>query len=581
MSLLRLFKKSPRFSNSHRPARRSPLRVELLESRENPSTIALNSTLNYILPFPPAAPSFSATPISSTQVDLIWGAASRASGYTVYEWTSSGWTSIANVGSGSTSYVVGGLAPNTTYYFDLAAYNGYGTTWAANWQSATTFQGPPAAPTFSANAYSASQINLYWNSVGGATGYQVDEWTASGWVQIANLGSGSTSFAVTGLSANTTYYFDVAAYNDYGTTWAANWQSATTGIVVDHPLAATAYTPVYGTLFGAGGPSYLDVQQGAVGDCWLEASLAEVAARNPADIQNMFSYAGTTVENGTTVSLYYVRFFDSSGYSHWFLVDTELPSGGGYYDHPANGVLWVALAEKAYAQANAAGVVTTSYAYSDSYGALNGGWPDWALQAITGYSAGRYSINPSDVASAWNAGELVVLCTNSPSSSLIVPSHCYALVAYDGGSSEPFELYNPWGTDGSGYALSTYNGQQVYGLFTANATFVSQNFSTEAFGWGAAPGTHEDGAVSGSPVVELSVPGESGPNAHSPSTGTQANLPSGAQNSQTITDGSGPVGGDSLHKLFSMQGNGGQGLLDALWAQADQFGFTAGFLGGK
>jgi hypothetical protein len=561
-------------ASARRNARRSPLKVELLESRENPSTV-LNST-SFILPVPPSAPTFSATAISSSQVNLAWGAASRASGYTVYEWMGGAWSPIAYLGSASTSYVVGNLAANTTYYFDLAATNAFGTTWAANWQSATTYIGPPGAMTFSASTYSYSRINLSWNSVGGATGYLVDEWTGSQWVQIANVGAGSTGFAVTGLASNTTYYFDVAAYNAYGTTWAVNWQSAVTGIWVDHPAAATAYTPVSGSLFGAGGPSYLDVHQGAVGDCWLLASLAEVAARKPADIQNMFSYAGTTVENGSTVSLYYVRFYDSSGYGHWFLVDTELPSGGGYYDHPANGVLWVALAEKAYAQANAAGVVTTGNEYSDSYGAMNNGYPTWALQAITGYGAGEYAINPSDVVSAWNAGELVVLCTNSPSSSYIVPSHCYALVAYNGSSGLPFEIYNPWGTDSSGWALGTYNGQAVYGLFNANASFVSQNFAYEGFGWGAAPGMDKGGAVSMFNVAAMNGQGQNGPSIVTP-----VNPVLGDPNSLPMMGGTRLVGGDGPQTMFSMMGNGGQNSLDALWAKGDAGDFAAGFLGGK
>ena len=140
----------------------------------------------------------------------------------------------------------------------------------------------------------------------GATGYLVDEWVNGAWKQIASLGSGTTSYSVTGLSAGTTYYFDVAACNAAGTTWAnvPERHDQRDGDTVDHPAAATAYTPVSGSLFGANGPSYLDVQQGDLGDCWLLASLAEVAARDPADIRSMFTAAGTTVENGATVSLY-------------------------------------------------------------------------------------------------------------------------------------------------------------------------------------------------------------------------------------------------------------------------------------
>jgi hypothetical protein len=43
-------------------------------------------------------------------------------------------------------------------------------------------------------------------------------------------------------------------------------------------------------------------------------------------------------------------------------------------------------------------------------------------------------------------------------------------------------------------ALSTFHGKQVYGLFTANATFLSQNFAEQSFATGAAAGD-EAGAV--------------------------------------------------------------------------------------
>ncbi len=87
-----------------------------------------------------------------------------------------------------------------------------------------------------------------------------------------------------------------------------------------------------------------------MGDCWLDASLAEVAARDPQDIKNMFVYDGTTVDNGATVGLYSVRFFSPNGIGFYVQVDTALPSGGGYYNRIGNALgtqsLWTALAEK-------------------------------------------------------------------------------------------------------------------------------------------------------------------------------------------------------------------------------------------
>jgi hypothetical protein len=262
------------------------------------------------------------------------------------------------------------------------------------------------------------------------------------------------------------------------------------------PAASTAYTPVNGTLFGPGGPSYLDVQQGAAADCWLLASLAEVATRAPWDITSMFTYVGSTVDNGSMVSVYSVRLYDSSGVAQYVTVDTELPGGGGTYDHPVGGagavngsslpVLWVALAEKAYVEANAVGLVTTQHVGQDSYSAVNFGDPVWALRATTGKPASDYNLNTSGVVNAWNAGQLVVLCTNSPASSYIVGNHCYAMVNYNSSGGLPFEVFNPWGTASNGWVNGTVNG--TYGLFWANAAFIAQNFATESFGNGAAPG---------------------------------------------------------------------------------------------
>ena len=461
---------------------------EPLEDRILPSTMPF-STIHFgtmhLGAAAPAPPVYSVQAVSTSQINLAWTAVTGATGYKVDELVNGAWKQIAVLGNSSTSYSFTGLNAGTTYSFDLAAYNAYGTDFASS-KSATTLKPPPpapSAPTFTTTVISSSQINLKWSLVTGATGYLVDEWINGAWHQIASLGSGVSTDAVTGLTASTSYSFEVAAYNVTGTTWSTS-NSATTpaAVSINHPAAASGYSAVTGTLFGPNGPSYLDVVQGYLGDCWLLASLAEVAARDPSIIQSMFTSLGTTVENGSTVSLYSVRLYNGSGTAFTVTVDTELPSGGGYYDHPAKGVLWVALAEKAYAEANGENLVTTSDDGSDSYNALNDGDPAWALQAITGQTCNDYSINPSSIPAAWNAGDLVVLCTYNPSSPYILPSHCYALVAYNSASSQPFQVYNPWGTNSAGWALGTYNGQSVYGLFNANATFLSQNYAWQGIG---------------------------------------------------------------------------------------------------
>ena len=443
----------------------------------------------------PAAPSFTATAVSGTQINLAWTSVAGATGYEI---TINGgdYEGNVNLTSNYTSYAVTDLSPNTTYNLDVAAYNAAGTTWA-NSQSATTLSKPtaPSAPFFMAMAVSATQINLVWTPVAGATGYQVDKLINGVWKQIGSLGSGSTGYAVTGLSPNTTYYFKVGAYNAAGTTW-ANSQSATTFPAlplasepfpgdIDYPVADDAngnyynYTVVNGTLFGPNGPVYTDVHQGLLGDCWLLASFAEAAARAPQDITRMFTDLGTYMENGVQVHVWSVNFYDTTGVSRSVIVDNELPvnsSGNTVFDEVSNGVLWVALAEKAYIQAAALGYVTIDNPADNSYMSINGGYPYYALAAITGHQATDVSIDASGIDDAFSVGDLVVLGTgNTTSSSLIEPNHCYAVINDNPTATWQYTVYNPWGT--STTYVTDDTGNTVYGsTFYCDADFINANW---------------------------------------------------------------------------------------------------------
>jgi hypothetical protein len=259
-------------------------------------------------------------------------------------------------------------------------------------------------------------------------------------------------------------------------------------------------------LFANGGPVYQDVAQGQVGDCWLLASLAEVADRDPGIIRNMF------IDNGD--STYTVRFFNN-GVADYVTVDNYLPNGGNTYDHP-QGDLWVALAEKAYAQECAFNWIGTNSHGTDGYQALHNGDPDWALAAITGQTSNYTKIttqilwptlnvvtNASNIGSAWNAGQLVVLCTpGNPSSANVVPGHCYALVGYSNGQ---YTLFNPWGVNGG------WNQKYYPGYFTGNALALAANFN----GWAQAASAQGVTDVRNSAFAGLAQTG-TGPTAATP-----------------------------------------------------------------
>jgi len=222
------------------------------------------------------------------------------------------------------------------------------------------------------------------------------------------------------------------------------------------------YGEVSGNLFGADGPMYSDVAQGFVGDCYFMAGLGEEALRSPQTIQKMFTDNG----DGT----FTVRFF-RNGSPVFVTVNRELPlnmdDGGTAWfadfgtpdtkgvrnksDNP-NNVLWVALAEKAYAQLNESG--WTGQDGTNSYPGIDGGWASNALVQLTGHSFNDTFTSASGsqaaFATALSQNKAVLLTSpDSPADSFIVHDHLYMVIGFDSTTGK-YELYNPWGYDDTG-----------------------------------------------------------------------------------------------------------------------------------
>ncbi len=163
-------------------------------------------------------------------------------------------------------------------------------------------------------------------------------------------------------------------------------------------------------------------------------------------------------------------------------VDNQLPSGGSVFDDPTAGPIWAALAEKAYAQVNESGWLTSSIKGSNSYAAIESGRESVALPAITGNAA---TYGETDIGSDWAAGKSLTLSTAANlNRSYLVPAHGYAVVGYDA-TLKRYTLFNPWGVDG-GYFGTSFKPGLVYESQTViNSDFTGATRSSSTPGEGA------------------------------------------------------------------------------------------------
>jgi hypothetical protein len=180
------------------------------------------------------------------------------------------------------------------------AYNSMGDSSASNQASATTqsLQGPGAPTTNAATNVTSSGFTANWTSVSGATGYRLDVSTDSVYstyvsgYQALDVGN-VLSQSVSGLSASTTYYYRLRAYNANGTSSYSN----TTGVIT----AAAAAPPTWSKAVGSTG----------------DDRVLAMAVDNSANIITTGYYTGTV---------------DFAGYSgNSSSIHTSTPYNGVYY----------------------------------------------------------------------------------------------------------------------------------------------------------------------------------------------------------------------------------------------------------
>jgi phosphodiesterase/alkaline phosphatase D-like protein len=123
----------------------------------------------------------------------------------------------------TTSYSVNGLSADTHYYYRLRASNGICTSHDSKVIDAKTAPCTPKAPDAKpATDVTASSFTAKWSNVPDAIDYRLDVSANNNFNSYVpgyqDLSVGNvTGFPVTGLNANTTYYYRVRADNGCAT----------------------------------------------------------------------------------------------------------------------------------------------------------------------------------------------------------------------------------------------------------------------------------------------------------------------------------------------------------------------------
>jgi predicted nucleotidyltransferase len=212
----------------------------------------------------PGAPSnLSVTPVSANKVLFSWNKSTdsqtsqNALNYNLMVGTTSGGSNIlgpmasvstglrriparGNTGFKTTGYAMNNLTTGTYYWSVQAIDQSYaGSSWAA--ESSFTLVAAPIAT--SATSITQTGFTANWGTSSGATGYRLDVATDAAFTSLLtgynNKDVGNvTSSAISGLTANTNYYYRVRAYIASGTS-IINSNTITAKTLANPPSAPT------------------------------------------------------------------------------------------------------------------------------------------------------------------------------------------------------------------------------------------------------------------------------------------------------------------------------------------------------
>lgn len=188
----------------------------------------------------PTAPTLTASGTTSTSTVLSWSGAFdnvAVTGYNIYR------NSVLIGTSTESPYIVSGLSAGTTYAFTVRARDADGNlSVPSNTANVTTLGSdatPPTAPTLSASGTTSTSTNLSWLGATdniAVTGYEVYRNTV-----LIGTTTSATTFNVIGLSASTSYAFNVKSKDAAGN---SSPNSNTVNVTTLAPDTTPPTTPV-------------------------------------------------------------------------------------------------------------------------------------------------------------------------------------------------------------------------------------------------------------------------------------------------------------------------------------------------
>lgn len=245
---------------------------------------------------PEAPNSLTAVKGGSSTVDLAWTDASENEAqFQLQRKTglAGSWQQIGTPDPNTTTWDDQGLNPNTTYRYRIRACNEVGCSPFSAEAVATTDEIPPAPPSgLGATPAGSSTITLGWTDrSGNETHFLLDrkEGAGGGWAPLASLGANLTTWADSGLTPSTTYYYRVQACNEAGCSSYTDEAGATTA---DLPPSSPGDLVASST-----GTTTIDLS-------WNDLSSNETEFRieRKEGAGGSFSHVGTRPQNSTSFS---------------------------------------------------------------------------------------------------------------------------------------------------------------------------------------------------------------------------------------------------------------------------------------